>query len=426
MTTRRMCALLVVLAWAEARAQGIESNFKPYIVGGRAAGMGGAFTALADDGSGAYHNPGGLAFTRSSSLSFSLNAYGLAGGTVKDALGDGHDFVYQDLNIFPVASAGIKKLGEVDLETGVPRHTAFFSVFIPDGLTTDDRDQLGDSANAYFSRRSNQTLWLGGGYAIRLGRVGLGVGAYGLVGTTSYFLDLDVIAPPGSQFAIISARDDLSTLGFVGSFGVRWDVTDQLRLGFSFFTPDWGGGSRTSFVRIGAADGTNAFAVGNQATDLHATPSLPYRAQAGVAWEAGRWTVAADLILLGPRHIIDNPERTSEGLDRVVLRSAVLNVAVGGEVALGGGFALRAGAFTDFASSDPVRVDVDNTSHVNHYGLTLSAGVRTEHVRTDVGFTGWYGKGTDVIPKNLDFTVLGRTDATEYGLFVFLATAYDF
>ncbi|RPH68158.1 MAG: hypothetical protein EHM78_19850 [Myxococcaceae bacterium] len=64
MRTRRLVGLLLVLIGGAARAQGIESNFKPYIVGGRAAGMGGAFTALADDGSGAYHNPGGLAFTR--------------------------------------------------------------------------------------------------------------------------------------------------------------------------------------------------------------------------------------------------------------------------------------------------------------------------------------------------------------------------
>jgi hypothetical protein len=187
MTTRRVCALFLIVAAATARAQGIESNFKPYVVGGRAAGMGGAFTALADDGSGAYHNPGGLAFTRSSSLSFSLNVYGLAGGTVKDALGDGNDFVYRDLNIFPVATAGIKKLGAVEPETGVAKHTAYFSVFIPDGLTTDDRDQIGARENAYFSRRSNQTLWIGGGYAIRPGG-GLGAGAYGLIGSTSYFL----------------------------------------------------------------------------------------------------------------------------------------------------------------------------------------------------------------------------------------------
>ena len=426
MGTRRICALLLVVAAASVRAQGIESNYRPYLVGGRAAGMGGAFTALADDGSGGYYNPGGLAFIRASSLSFSLNAYGLVGGRVKDALGPGHDFRYQDLNIFPVATAGIKKLGETELDTGVAKHTVFFSVFIPDGLTTDDRDQLGDSANAYFSRRSNQTLWVGGGYAIRLGRVGLGVGGYALIGSTSDFIDLDVIASGGQQFVIISARDDLSTQGFVGSVGVRWDATDHLRLGLSFFTPDWGGGSRRSFVRVGASDGSTAMAISSQSEHLSATPSLPYRVQAGVAWEAGRWTVAGDLVLLGPRHTHDNPELQPERLDFRIIRNAVLNVSLGGELALGAGFAIRAGFFTDFAASDPVRLDVDNTSHVNHYGLTLSGGLRTDHVRTDVGFTGWYGKGTDIILLSFNSSPQGRTEATEYGLFVFLATAYDF
>ena len=426
MATRRVYVVALLLAGAAARAQGIESNFRPYLVGGRAAGMGGAFTALADDGSGGYYNPGGLAFVRASSLSFSLNAYGLIGGRVTDALGNGQDFPYQDLNVFPVATTGIKKLGEPELETGVAKHTLFFSVFIPDGLYTDDRAQLGESANAYFSQRSNQTLWIGGGYAHRLGRVGIGVGGYVLIGTLSRFLDLDVITSDGKEFVILSARDDLNTVGFVGSVGVRWDVTDQLRLGLSIFTPDWGGGSRNSFIRVGAAGGGKAGAFARQSNNLSATPSLPYRVQAGVAWEAGRWTLAADLILLGPRNIHDNPELKSEGLDYLVIRHPVLNVSLGGELALGGGFAVRAGFFTDFASSDATRTDVDNTSHVNHYGLSLSGGLRTEHVRTDVGFTGWWGKGTDVIPKNLDFSFLARTDAKEYGLFVFLATAYDF
>jgi len=180
-------------------------------------------------------------------------------------------------------------------------------VFIPDYVSTDDRSQLGESINAYFSQRSNQTLWIGRGYALRLGRVGIGFGAYALIGTTRYFLDLNVIAGGGSQFVVLSARDDLSTQGFVGSAGVRWDATDHLHLGFSIFSPEWGGGSRSSFVRIGASDGTSAIGFASQNQDLSATPSLPMRAQAGVAWDAGRWTVAADLIFLGPRHIHDNP-----------------------------------------------------------------------------------------------------------------------
>src|SRR5437899_9949578 len=97
-----------------------DSNFRPYVVGGRAAGMGGAFTALADDGSGPYYNPAGIAFARRSSLSLSASVYGLVSGTFTNALGDGHDFKYQDLNTFPVSTSVISKFGDRDTPDGSP------------------------------------------------------------------------------------------------------------------------------------------------------------------------------------------------------------------------------------------------------------------------------------------------------------------
>jgi len=63
---REQIALVVLATPVRARAD--EANFRPYVVGGRAAGMGGAFTALADDGSAPYYNPGGLTFVRRSQL----------------------------------------------------------------------------------------------------------------------------------------------------------------------------------------------------------------------------------------------------------------------------------------------------------------------------------------------------------------------
>jgi hypothetical protein len=135
--------------------------------------MGGAFTALSDDGSGAYYNPGGLAFTHAPSISASINVYGLVGGSIKDALGDGHDFNYRDLNVFPVASAGISKLKEVDPASNEAKHTLFLSVFIPD----EHQRRQGHPdlpGNAFFSRRSVQTLWIGGGYALRMASLGFG------------------------------------------------------------------------------------------------------------------------------------------------------------------------------------------------------------------------------------------------------------
>src|ERR1700744_18403 len=98
-------ALLIALVLAAAAARADDSNFRPYVVGSRAAGMGGAFTAIADDGSGAFYNPGGIAFAARTQLSLSGSVYGLATGSFKDALGDGHDFSYHSLNISPTTTS---------------------------------------------------------------------------------------------------------------------------------------------------------------------------------------------------------------------------------------------------------------------------------------------------------------------------------
>ena len=89
-----------LLAAAAARAD--QSNFRPYLVGARAGGMGGAFTALADDPSGPFYNPAGIAHVTSSQFSLSGSLFGIVRGSIADALGDGHDFVYANLQTFVV------------------------------------------------------------------------------------------------------------------------------------------------------------------------------------------------------------------------------------------------------------------------------------------------------------------------------------
>src|SRR5262245_21017183 len=127
-----------------------ESNFRPYIVGSRAAGMGGAFTALADDGSGPFYNPGGIAFAKRSSLSLSASVYGLATGDINDALGDGNPFHFSDLQTFPVSTSAIFKWGARDTPDGPPANALAFSAFAPDARVQDGRDTLGPQATALF------------------------------------------------------------------------------------------------------------------------------------------------------------------------------------------------------------------------------------------------------------------------------------
>ena len=167
--------------------------------------------------------------------------------------------------------------------------------------------------------------------------------------------------------------------------------------------------------------------------NLTATPTVPLRAQAGVAWTIGKLTLAADVIFLAPRDVSDDTDKTAQGLDRRVVRNAVLNGSVGGEYLLGSSFPLRAGFFTDFAASNsPVAHAAtaanqpENTSHVNRYGASFSIGYQTEHTETDFGTNVTFGSGQDLIPYNLNFSDLRVTSATSRNLYLFLSSAYRF
>ncbi len=423
---RRAALLLTAIASA---AQADSTNFRPYLVGSRAAGMGGAATALADDGSGSYYNPGGLAFAERSSVSLSGSVYGLVRGSYADIIQQGQDFNYSALNVFPVTTALIRKLSSADV--------LHFEVLVPDALHIDEHQSILAATNAFGYTVDSQTLWIGGGYARRLGRLGIGFAAYGLLGTETTQLDLNVVNSTDSgRFAAITAREDLTTLGFVFAFGARLDATEQLHLGLSIYTPAVGFGSRKEFVRVllgrdVGAPGNPPSSQVNANNNLSATPANPLRVQLGAAFNSGPLTLAADLIYLGPRDLIDNPEQSAVGFDRHLVRKGVLNGSIGIEYLAAERYPIRAGFFTDFAASqspDDIGTGARpvNTLHVNRYGLSASGGLRTEHVQTDVGVNVSYGTGTEFLPVNLDFNNIKATAATQIYAYVFLATSYEF
>ena len=84
-------AALLAIAAGPARA---ENNYDPYPIGPRATGMGGAYTAIADDAAGVYYNPAAPAMASQETISLSTSLYGFVGGKETDALGRGHVYDY--------------------------------------------------------------------------------------------------------------------------------------------------------------------------------------------------------------------------------------------------------------------------------------------------------------------------------------------
>ena len=428
---RGSCTLAaVVLALGEA-VKADESNFRQYLLGGRAAGMGGAFTALADDGSGPYYNPGGLAFVTSPQLSLSAAVYGRASGSVKDALGQNHDFDFATLNTFPVVTAAVWRFGAASADIPGDAHVLGLNAFVVDAEHLDARDQVAQRENAVFQVVDRQTVWVGPTYARRLGRLGFGASAFLLIGTASNLLDLTLLQS-GGGYSTLTVRTDQRILGFVGSLGVRWDVDDHLRLGASVFTPEvgLGGGSRSLFARLTSSSDPAAPVTVINATGLHSTPTQPLRVQLGAAWTQGRLTLSADAMVLAARDALDDADTYPQHF----VRRAVVNGSLGVEYVAADRFPLRAGLFTDFSAS-PSPVDVprgttspnaSNTQHLDQYGASASVGVITDHTATDLGLNVRAGHGKDLEPRNLDFGDYVVTSVSVLGIYLFIASSYRF
>src|SRR3954465_10981482 len=83
------------LAWPSAahalNTPTVYDNAQMVPIGSRAAGMGGAYTALACDEGALHYNPASLSCAASSHLELSANAYVLQGLLVHGALGPGED-----------------------------------------------------------------------------------------------------------------------------------------------------------------------------------------------------------------------------------------------------------------------------------------------------------------------------------------------
>ena len=62
-------AFALVLAVLSPPARADDNHYQNFLVGERAASIGGAYTALSDDASGAYYNPAGLAQLKATSAS---------------------------------------------------------------------------------------------------------------------------------------------------------------------------------------------------------------------------------------------------------------------------------------------------------------------------------------------------------------------
>lgn len=427
-----LVGVAATLSWP-GRAQASEYHYQSFMLGERAMGMGGAYTALGASPISTWYNPAGLAFSTGTRLSVQTGVYGLASERVTGS----PDLLTSDSSqflTFPSTGALSRRFGD--------KHFFGFAVVTPD---VDHRSAHLVARNIPFTAANgaaatldsfsllqddrDTTLWTGVSYAMRVHRrFSFGVSLF------FPLRDRSLLSKTQATFndqVAASTQVDLSSLhvSLLGMVGVRWEPIDGLFFGATFRTPN----ARILSTAKGSVSTFDADMSGRADVNLSGVQyKLPWRASFGVAYaQARRFSVAADISV----HGAVDPYTFLEGTDNVgmpiepelslVQKDSVVNTNIGAEYWLGGIVPVRAGFFTNFSargtpSARARELSLFGLSGViggqgdvpNRYGVTFGTGFDTGRTTLGLNFNYVFGESqaelvTRTAPRPVSLLLIG-------------------
>jgi len=414
---------------------GDDTNYQNYLMGDRAAGMGGAVAATTDDLDACYYNPAGLARVAGSRIALSVSLYGLQGIRIADGLGEGETFKARDFESIPSTFGSILKVSD-----GL---ALAFSVFTPDNLDLNVRHSFERRpdipgllrSDYYYATFDDSSTWIGPSLGFRAGdRLSLGAGVYLVYRSLAnkqewayLYADADNLEVEKVLTRIYSI--DFNNYGLLGLAGAQYALSDEVFLGAAVQTPSLnlsGRGDLLYAVSLGSQESDQLV----QAKDMKSRNRLPARFTLGAAWQReGEFTLEGNCTYHLPTSYLQlSGEDTWTGLPISTSRrrKGVVNFNLGGEYYVMEGYPVRAGVFTNLSSSPGVdRNDLgESQDDVDMYGVSFSVGNESEHTTFSLGVNYVWGSGKTVgIGDDFDPVPV---DQSQYQLFVFLSSAYIF
>jgi len=411
-----------------------DNHYQNFIVGERATGLGGAFTAIANDASGTYYNPAGIAEAPYSSVSLSSAVYGFVGnrGTVDTG---GLNVTVNDLDSrsfvsYPTTAAWIQQVRK-GAEDGSGRIQLAFSIITPQSTVGRNRLVLAGpweaSETAGQLQRADllialaaedETLWFGlsAGWKIHR-RLAVGATLYASRRTGLYQLHqhglvhtADAATQQENSRVGLASRVDtaFSHYGLLGVAGAVLFVTDHLRLGASFRTPSLAlHGSADINVMAAYHDqtaGKSTFEANNQ-EGVTFRDRQPLKATLGAAYVVPRLLgVSVDLSIFGPvgeYAIFEDDAEPALASDYRMKKRLTWQINAGLEYYIKGIVPIRAGFFSNRSSlaefdaclstGECGRHENFMTDPLDLYGVTGSVGYEIDRATLTLGLSYNYG-----------------------------------
>ncbi len=367
-----------------------EYHYNNILVGDRAAGMGGAYTAISDDPSGLYYNPAGIVYAPGSNVSVSANAFHQSKVVYKNALGNGMDYKRYSYALLPNFFGIVQPMGKGKVG---------FSYAVPDSIL-EDQNQTFYAPNATTTRyainfnKNDNTYNFGPSYAQELSQefsVGLTLYAHY---RKNQFISNQLINKTGGTYEWLNQFYNNTEWGIKPILGFMWSPTDKLSTGLSV--------SKVNVVSseivaqtICSGDAAGACLGVDTTYVLGAAPvrakslsenkrGYPLTTTIGVAYFPSK-----TLIVSGDFSYYSKVKDSTFGD-----KEAIWNAALGVEYYLSEKLALKGGLFTDKANTPKITsTSVNALDNVDLYGGSLSASYFTRQSSITIGSTYRLGSG---------------------------------
>lgn len=345
-------------------------HYNNVIIGERAQGMGGAYSAISDDASGVFYNPAGLAFAQSNDISGSANAFYSKKVTYKNVF-VGQDFTETSGGTFAPFFGVMQKLDRI-----LPGLVAGFAYYTLDTEMTDQNDVITDakltSTVTYntlrrtLNRRAS-SIGASAGFGYRITpnfSLGFTLTYLNSDDLTQSYLMIDQTSTGTKTTRIIASqniRERTTLYGIEPVVGMQWAPMPKLSWGLSVRKGMYSSQKYEQQKDIMVISGSET---PSETKSSKPAGSPPLQVRTGLAYFASpRLLVTSDATYYSAVKDMDS------NLKALNEKSSITNYALGAEYYLTPSLPLRMGAFTN---SDTRRAPSDSQeSSIDYTGASL-------------------------------------------------------
>lgn len=349
-------------------------------IGERAAGLAGAYTAVADDPSGTFYNPAGIAFAYDNFISISASTFTESEKKFKDVFGPEQSYTRKSRTYTPNFFGAVKALGDwkfgFSIVSPITEDYDQFDQFTKPTALQDGTDTSANSFRIDYTE-VNTKLLLGPSLARALGE------KFAFGGTLYYFFDSSrttssqLTERKNDTYSSTALQDRRRTMGLLPVLGLQFMPTEALSFGLSLRRPIVTSRQRhksgvfnstaSDFDSITVVESTDRQSASGNATAAISggpeTGEVPENGElrAGAAFFLSRYLMITGDVIHTAGYVKTQDNTQVDALNgdvyfsspkiKLLSRRPTTNYAAGLEWYLTDNFAVRFGAFTNYANS---------------------------------------------------------------------------